>query len=214
MRGWYDSGNRNTRLTACRVMSRSVAAPLVAVDASSTVCRTQIRKMHSAMPSDRARGPDPVLAQMLQDVRQVLHRRLLTATGTDDLVMALDGRCSTPFSRWRSTWARDAARGSCVTITIVFLNSWFSVSQQVEDLLGALRVEVAGRLVGDEHGRVRHDRAGDGDALLLSAGELPRVVVRAVGQADDLERGQRALAPLASSRAWSAAAAAPRSRPP
>ena len=48
-------------------------------------------------------------------------------------------------------WARSAARGSCVTITIVFLNSRLRVSIRCEDLLGAPRVEVAGRLVGDEH---------------------------------------------------------------
>ena len=41
--------------------------------------------------------------------------------------------------------------------------------QQVQDVFGALRVEVTGRLVRDEHGRIGHDRAGDGDALFLSA---------------------------------------------
>ena len=33
------------------------------------------------------------------------------------------------------------------------------------------------------------DRARDGDALLLAAGHLARIVLGAVGQADDLERG-------------------------
>src|SRR5512143_26522 len=57
-----------------------------------------------------------------------------------------------------------------------------------EDLLAALRVEVAGRLVGHEHLRVGRDRARDGHALLLPARELPRVVVRAIRQAHDRER--------------------------
>lgn len=34
---------------------------------------------------------------------------------------------------------------------------------------------------------------GDGDALLLTAGELRRIVARAVGEADDLEQLLRAL---------------------
>ena len=57
--------------------------------------------------------------------------------------------------------------------------------EQVEDLLGAVAVEVAGRLVGDEQVRVGHDRPGDRHALLLAAGELPGIVVLASFQADD-----------------------------
>ncbi len=52
-------------------------------------------------------------------------------------------------------------------------------------LLG-LGVQGAGRLVKDEDGRVAQDRAGDGQALLLPAGEpvaaLPHHRVVAVGQ--------------------------------
>ena len=48
--------------------------------------------------------------------------------------------------------------------------------QQVQDLVARLAVEVAGRLVAQQQGRVGDDRAGDADALLLAAGELPRVV--------------------------------------
>src|SRR5262249_3002096 len=58
----------------------------------------------------RAGGADPVPAQMFQDEGQELHQL-----------------ASTPFSRWRWVWARSAARGSWVTITIVFLNSLLSV---------------------------------------------------------------------------------------
>ena len=38
------------------------------------------------------------------------------------------------------------------------------------------RVEVAGRLVGEDDGRPRDERAGDRDPLLLAAGELRRAV--------------------------------------
>src|SRR3712207_8940047 len=45
-------------------------------------------------------------------------------------------------------------------------------------------VEVSGRLVGHENRRVRHDRAGDRDALLLATGELRRIVVQAGAEPD------------------------------
>ena len=63
--------------------------------------------------------------------------------------------------------------------------------QQVEDLVAGLAIEVAGRLVAEQQRRVGDDRAGDADALLLAAGELARVVLRAVGEADDLQRDRR-----------------------
>ena len=44
--------------------------------------------------------------------------------------------------------------------------------QQIERLLRVLRVEVTGRLVGDDDGRVGDDGTRDRDALLLAAGEL------------------------------------------
>ena len=48
--------------------------------------------------------------------------------------------------------------------------------------LGAIAVEVAGGLVGDDERRVGDDGAGDGDALLLAAGEFERIVLHAVGR--------------------------------
>ena len=48
------------------------------------------------------------------------------------------------------------------------------LAQQAEHLLGGVRVQVAGRLVGEHHRRAVHQRAGHGDALLLAAGELRR----------------------------------------
>ena len=44
-------------------------------------------------------------------------------------------------------------------------------SQQVEDLVGRGRVELAGGFVGEEHGWLVGERHGDRDALLLAAGE-------------------------------------------
>ena len=50
-------------------------------------------------------------------------------------------------------------------------------------------VEVAGGLVAEQQIGVGDDGAGDGDALLLAAGELAGEVVEAVAEADELERG-------------------------
>src|SRR5699024_2690728 len=44
--------------------------------------------------------------------------------------------------------------------------------QNAQHLLTGVRVEVAGGFVGDDDIRLRHECAGDGDALLLAAGEF------------------------------------------
>ena len=61
------------------------------------------------------------------------------------------------------------------------------------------RVEVAGRLVGQDQRRLGHERAGDGHALLLAAGELARLVVETLAESDALQRrgGERARVALA-----------------
>ena len=46
-----------------------------------------------------------------------------------------------------------------------------------------LAVEIAGRLVGEQHVGLGDDRAGDGDALLLAAGKLGRRMVPPVARA-------------------------------
>ena len=55
--------------------------------------------------------------------------------------------------------------------------------QQLDDRVAGRGVEVAGRFVGEEQRRIVGQRARNRDALLLAAGELRRVMVRAVGQA-------------------------------
>ena len=73
-------------------------------------------------------------------------------------------------------------------------------SHQRGDLLGRLAVEVAGRLVGPHDRGVVDERAGDRDALALAAGQLVRDVAGAVGEPDEPEGIQRALARLARRR--------------
>ena len=57
----------------------------------------------------------------------------------------------------------------------------------VEDLGAGARVEVAGGLVGEDDLGPAGEGPGDGDALLLAAGELARAVVEAVGEADGVD---------------------------
>ena len=66
----------------------------------------------------------------------------------------------------------------------------FAIQQrkQVEDLVGGVAVEVAGRFVADQQRRIGDERARDRDALLLAAGQFARLVARAVREPDDLQR--------------------------
>src|SRR5262249_43822361 len=60
----------------------------------------------------------------------------------------------------------------------------------------ASRIEVSGRLVREQDQRFAGDRARDGNALLLTAGELAREVLRAMRHADPLQRRFDALLAL------------------
>ncbi len=118
--------------------------------------------------------------------------------------------CSTPFSRCSVRVARSAACGSCVTMTIVLPCSRLSACSRSRISSPALRSRSP---VGSSHSSsvgIGDDGAGDADALLLAARELPRIVLGAVGEADDLQRDADALLPLAPSTGSSAAAAARR----
>ena len=53
-----------------------------------------------------------------------------------------------------------------------------------------LRVEVSGRLVREDDGRLGHQRAGDCHALLLTAGQLARLVIEPLAESDALQRGR------------------------
>ena len=68
--------------------------------------------------------------------------------------------------------------------------------EDAHDLDAGARVEVAGRLVGEDDRRLVDQRARDRDALLLAARQLVRDVVIALAEADGVERGQRALVTL------------------
>ena len=59
--------------------------------------------------------------------------------------------------------------------------------EQIHDVLAGLGVEVARRLVGQQHQRPVDERAGDGDTLLLTAGQLAGQAVGLAGQAHHLQ---------------------------
>ena len=65
--------------------------------------------------------------------------------------------------------------------------------EQVGYLPGRLLVEVPRRFVGDQDRGLADDGAGDGDALLLAAGELQRIHVGLVMKMDGVEGVERTL---------------------
>src|ERR1700674_2619825 len=62
------------------------------------------------------------------------------------------------------------------------------LQEELHDLPSRRRVEVPSGLVGDDQARLMYEGAGDGHPLLLTAGQLPRVLVVLAGQADRLQR--------------------------
>ena len=69
-------------------------------------------------------------------------------------------------------------------------------------------VEVARRLVGEDERRVRDQRAGDRDTLLLAARQLARLVVQPVAQPQPLERRTRPPATFPPPMPWYSSGAA------
>ncbi len=61
------------------------------------------------------------------------------------------------------------------------------LAEEVDDRLAGVEVEVAGGFVGENDGGVVGEGAGDGDALLLAAGELRRLVEEAMAEFDPFE---------------------------
>ena len=70
------------------------------------------------------------------------------------------------------------------------------LGEQIHHLLAVLGIKVASRLVGEDELGVGDHGAGDGDALLLSARELLREVLGAVGDGHSLHHGRDPLLAL------------------
>ena len=71
-----------------------------------------------------------------------------------------------------------------VAISIATRGRLDELHQRLEHVVGGVRIEVAGRLVGEQHARRVGDRARDRDALLLAAGQFRRPVRDALAEAE------------------------------
>ena len=85
---------------------------------------------------------------------------------------------------------------SCVTMTTVEPRRCVQIANQRENLLAGVRVEIAGRLVGEQDRRIDRQRARDRDALALAAGQLLRQVLQAVAELHQSQQLARALVDL------------------
>jgi len=85
----------------------------------------------------------------------------------------------------------------------------YELIEQVEDLPGRLRVQIAGRLVGQDERGIGHQRARDGHALPLAPRQLVGAVSQPIPQPQLGEHRRRHLAPFPSA---DAAAVAQRQR--
>ena len=63
--------------------------------------------------------------------------------------------------------------------------------QQREYVLCGGGIKVAGGFVREEHGRVAHERPGYRHPLLLSAGQLPRVMIQPFAETDGFQQQPR-----------------------
>ena len=63
----------------------------------------------------------------------------------------------------------------------------FELEHQIDDALTRRFIEIAGRLIGDQNGRVRRERAGERHALLLAARQLRRIMRQSLAQPDLLQ---------------------------
>jgi hypothetical protein len=105
-------------------------------------------------------------------------------------------RSTSPSLKWTMVRANAAMSGSWVTISTVMPLVAVEIGEQLHDLDRAFGIEIAGRLVGEQHIGIGDDRAGDRDALLLAARKLGRRMVPPLLEPDLVERGHRRLVPL------------------
>src|SRR5262249_9077286 len=96
----------------------------------------------------------------------------------DDLSLGQDDN-AVGSAASESDFMRHHQQGQAVTL---------EVFEHFEDLVLELGVEGAGDLVAEQAARLHRQGTGDGDALFLAAGKLPRIGVGSISQADALEQ--------------------------
>src|SRR5215470_10439360 len=72
----------------------------------------------------------------------------------------------------------------------------YELIDQIHDFVGALAVQIAGRLVAEEESGIGDDSASDSYTLFLSARKLPWIMVHTVSQSDNVQRCLDVLAPF------------------
>ena len=96
---------------------------------------------------------------------------------------------------------RPARSRLCVAISAATRLAFTSAASVAEHVVRRLRVEIAGRLVGEQHARRVGDGARDRDTLLLAARKFGGAMVLALGEAEIVEQFARPRARLGARQA-------------
>jgi hypothetical protein len=104
----------------------------------------------------------------------------------------LDGEAIWDIERFAVVEDDDASRAYFEECAVVGSEEdcgagFVNLLEEAEDIEGELWVEVTGGLVGEDKGGLTDDGAGDGDTLLLTAGEDPRGVIATSCEPDAFE---------------------------
>ena len=153
------------------------------------LCVGQLAGEHDA-PAGRVPAPDRAPATRTAAPGCTGARARANSSGPSSRSRRCGPRCitATRSARWRTT-----AR-SCAMNRYARPSSRLQVHQQVEDLRLDRPVERGDRLVEHEQLGFDHERAGDADALTLTAGELVRVAPLVLGDRARPARTPRARA--------------------
>ena len=142
---------------------------------------------------DRA-GRAPALPGARHDQLGPAARTVAQATASPGASSIRCGMVARVWSRTRPSRIRmtrsqaSATSGSWVTRMNVWPCSRLKRRRRPSTSADALRVEVAGRFVGQDQRRLVDEGTGDRDPLLLAAGQLGRPVVGPIGEADERQR--------------------------
>ena len=85
-------------------------------------------------------------------------------------------------------WATRRAKPISWVTTIMVMPSLGQIGHNFQHFIDHLGIERRGRLVEEHDLGLHRQRAGDGDALLLAAGEIGRIDVGFVGNADAFQQ--------------------------
>ena len=188
------------------VPSASIVASRFAWLEAETPTTATIAPIPIAIPSaDSAARSSPGPQTLQRDAEQLARRQAGRCRSGRVCGSAADGRVVMRARPRRSRRRASAAAGEMTprcsaswVISTSVAPSEASSCSSVDDLAAGPRVEVAGRLVGEDDQRPLGDRARDRDPLALASGELRRAVGEPVAEPDALER--RAAPPARRSR--------------